>query len=54
MSWPAFSIKYRYTVFAALIAVVFLGLNARLALPVRLFPDTDPPVVTVLLMSPKS
>ena len=52
MSWPAFSIKYRYTVFAALIAVVFLGLYARLALPVRLFPDTDPPVVTVITPYP--
>ena len=52
MSWPAFSIKYRYTVFAALIAVVLLGLYARLALPVRLFPDTDPPVVTVIIPYP--
>lgn len=52
MSWPAFSIKYRYTVFAALIAVVLLGLYARLALPVRLFPDTDPPVVTVITPYP--
>lgn len=52
MSWPAFSLKYRYTVFAALIAVVLLGLYARLSLPVRLFPDTDPPVVTVITPYP--
>ena len=52
MSWPAFSIKYRYTGFAVLIAVVLLGVYARLALPVRLFPDTDPPVVTVITPYP--
>lgn len=52
MSWPAFSLKYRYTVFAALIGVVLLGLYARLELPVRLFPDTDPPIVTVIVPYP--
>jgi HAE1 family hydrophobic/amphiphilic exporter-1 len=52
MSWPRFSIQYRYTLFAALIAVVVLGMAARFALPVRLFPDTDPPVVTVIIAYP--
>ena len=52
MSWPAFSLQYRYTVFAALIAVVVLGIYARVELPVRLFPDTDPPVVTVITPYP--
>ncbi len=52
MSWPRFSIRYRYTVFAILIAVIVIGLVARFSLPVRLFPDTDPPVVTVLTAYP--
>lgn len=52
MSWPGFSLRHRYTVFAALIAIVVLGITARLALPVQLFPDTDPPVVTVITTYP--
>ncbi len=52
MSWPRFSIEYRHTVFAALIAVVVLGVVARFSLPVQLFPDTDPPVVTVITAYP--
>ncbi len=52
MSWPRFSIQYRYTVFAALIAIVVVGVVARFSLPVQLFPDTDPPVVTVITAYP--
>lgn len=52
MSWPGFSLRHRYTVFAALIAIVILGVTARLELPVQLFPDTDPPVVTVITTYP--
>ncbi len=52
MSWPRFSIEHRYTVFAALIAVIILGIVARFSLKVRLFPDTDPPVVTVITQYP--
>ncbi len=52
MSWPRFSINYRYTVFALLIGIIVLGAVARFSLPVRLFPDTDPPVVTVLTSYP--
>ncbi len=52
MSWPRFSIQHRYTIFAALIAVIILGISARFSLPVRLFPDTDPPVVTVITPYP--
>ncbi len=52
MSWPRFSLQYRHTVLAALIAVVILGVVARLSLPVQLFPDTDPPVVTVITAYP--
>ncbi|NIV28576.1 MAG: hypothetical protein GWN58_03380, partial [Anaerolineae bacterium] len=48
MSWPRLSLRYRYTVFAALIAVVVFGVAARLELPIQLFPDSDPPVVTVI------
>ncbi len=52
MSWPGFSLKYRYTIFAALIAVVIFGIAARFSLPIQLFPDTDPPVVTVITPYP--
>jgi len=52
MSWPRFSLQHRYTVFAVLIAVVILGVDARFNLPVDLFPDTDPPVVTVITHYP--
>ncbi len=52
MSWPRFAIEYRYTLYAALIAIVVLGVVARFGLPVRLFPDTDPPVVTVIVAWP--
>ncbi len=48
MSWPRFSLRYRYTIFAALIAVVVFGVVARFELPIKLFPDSDPPVVTVI------
>ena len=52
MSWPRFAIAYRHTVYAALIGIVVLGVTARFDLPVRLFPDTDPPVVTVITAWP--
>ena len=52
MSWPRFSLNHRHTIFAALIALVILGLQARFELPVRLFPNTDPPVVTVITAYP--
>ena len=52
MSWPRFSLKYRYTIFAILIGITVLGVFARLAIPVKLFPDTDPPVITVITAYP--
>ena len=52
MSWPRFSLRYRYTIFALLIAVVVFGVVARLGLPIKLFPDSDPPVVTVITPYP--
>ncbi len=52
MSWPRFSLKYRYTIFAILIGITILGVFARLAIPVKLFPDTDPPVITVITAYP--
>jgi len=52
MSWPKFSLKYRYTIFAILIGIIILGVFSRLAIPVKLFPDTDPPVITVITAYP--
>ena len=48
MSWPRFSLRYRYTIFAALIGIIIFGVVSRFELPVQLFPDTDPPVVTII------
>jgi len=45
-------LRYRYTVFAALIAVAVFGVVSRLSLPIQLFPDSDPPVVTVITTYP--
>ena len=52
MSWPALSFRYRHTVYALLIATLIFGVTSRLNLPVQLFPDTDPPVVTVITPYP--
>ena len=52
MSWPEYLLRYRHTVIAVLIAVVVLGIQARFQLPVQLFPDTDPPTVTVITEYP--
>ncbi len=52
MSWPRRSLRHRYLVYTALVAVVVLGAVARLTLPVQLFPDIDPPVVTVIVAYP--
>jgi HAE1 family hydrophobic/amphiphilic exporter-1 len=52
MSWPKFSLKYRYTIFAILIGITILGVFARLSIPVKLFPDTDPPVITIITAYP--
>lgn len=52
MSLPRFSLSHRHAVFALLIGIIYLGIQARLSLPVQLFPDTDPPVVTVITPYP--
>jgi hydrophobe/amphiphile efflux-1 (HAE1) family protein len=52
VSWPRLALRHRYTVFAVVIAVVVLGGAARFGLPIQLFPDTDPPVVTVITPYP--
>lgn len=52
MSWPKFSLTYRYSIFALLIGILILGVSARLSIPVKLFPDTDPPVTTVVTAYP--
>jgi hydrophobe/amphiphile efflux-1 (HAE1) family protein len=52
VSWPRLALRYRHSVFALLIALVVLGVAARFELPVELFPDSDPPVVTVITAYP--
>lgn len=52
MQWAQWVLRYRHTVFALLLAVVVLGVQARFMLPVQLFPDTDPPTVTVITEYP--
>ena len=52
MSWPELVLKYRHTVIALLAALIILGIQARFQIPVQLFPDTDPPTVTVITEYP--
>lgn len=50
--WPQWVLDHRHAVIALIIATLVLGLQARYELPVRLFPDTDPPTVTVITSFP--
>lgn len=50
--WPQWVLDHRYAVISLIIAVLVLGVQARFELPVRLFPDTDPPTVTVITAFP--
>ncbi|WP_019593502.1 efflux RND transporter permease subunit [Thioalkalivibrio sp. ALM2T] len=52
MAWVEHLLRYRHTVLALLAAALILGLQARFELPVQLFPDTDPPTVTVITEYP--
>jgi multidrug efflux pump subunit AcrB len=46
--WPELILRYRHATLALLLGVLALGVQARFLLPVQLFPDTDPPTVTVI------
>jgi Cu/Ag efflux pump CusA len=48
MQWAEWVLRYRHAVIALLLAALVLGVQARFQLPVQLFPDTDPPTVTVI------
>jgi len=50
--WPQWVLAHRHTMIALIIAALVLGIQARYELPVRLFPDTDPPTVTVITQFP--
>jgi hydrophobe/amphiphile efflux-1 (HAE1) family protein len=52
MNWPEWVLRHRHTVIALLVGVLVLGVQARFQLPVQLFPDTDPPTVTVITEYP--
>lgn len=52
MRWAEWVLRYRHAVIALLLAVLVLGVQARFQLPVQLFPDTDPPSVTVITEYP--
>ncbi|QKT03949.1 efflux RND transporter permease subunit [Ectothiorhodospiraceae bacterium 2226] len=52
MNWPQWVLRYKHAVIALLLAVLVLGVQARFELPVQLFPDTDPPTVTVITEYP--
>lgn len=52
MRWPELILRYRHTTLALLLGVLALGVQARFVLPVQLFPDTDPPTVTVITEYP--
>ena len=50
--WPELVLKHRFAVLALTLAVLVLGTLARFDLPIRLFPDTDPPTITVMTIFP--
>ncbi len=52
MNWTNFSIKNKYTIFALIISVIFLGIYAKNTLNVQLMPDTAPPSVSVMTNYP--
>ena len=52
MNGTKFSIKNKYTIFALIISVIFLGIYAKNTLNVQLMPDTAPPSVSVMTNYP--
>jgi multidrug efflux pump subunit AcrB len=52
MQWAEWVLRYRHAVIALLLGILVLGVQARFQLPVQLFPDTDPPTVTVITEYP--
>lgn len=52
MNWAGFSIKNRYTIYALALAILVFGAQSYLTLPISLFPETSPPVVTILTQYP--
>lgn len=52
MNWAGFSIKNRYTIYALAIAILVFGTQSYFSLPISLFPETSPPVVTIITQYP--
>jgi multidrug efflux pump subunit AcrB len=52
MRWPELVLRHKHAVIALLAAIVILGVQARFQLPIQLFPETDPPTVTVITEYP--
>ncbi|SMO88687.1 efflux RND transporter permease subunit [Fodinibius sediminis] len=52
MNWAGFSIKNRYTIYALALAILVFGAQSYLSLPISLFPETSPPVVTIITQYP--
>ncbi len=52
MSVTGFFLRNRYAVWALVVAIVLLGVGAYGQIPVRLFPDTAPPLVNIVTVWP--
>lgn len=52
MNWPDFSIKHKYTVFAAVLAIILFGIYAKDNIKQELFPETAPPLINVITSYP--
>ncbi|MFH5833384.1 efflux RND transporter permease subunit [Halalkalibaculum sp. DA384] len=52
MNWAGFSIQNRYTIYALSLAILVFGAQSYLTLPISLFPETSPPVVTIITQYP--
>lgn len=52
MSLAGWTLRNRHAIWALAIGIAVLGAAAYIALPIQLFPDTAPPLVTVVTPVP--
>jgi multidrug efflux pump subunit AcrB len=52
MNSARFALEHKHTIFALLLAVLFLGVFSRFTIKTELFPDTSPPLVNVITPYP--
>ena len=53
MNSARFALEHKHTIFALLLAVLFLGVFSRFTIKTELFPDTSPPLVQIITPKPR-